>query len=169
MVPFLCFHIQGLEVTTILHCSNHFLPTRGCNSHVHKRCELVKRSHRKHVYTHGTEPKKMVVFGKENTDRRDAYLVPWWCTPPQSFRIEQTVHSEKRAKFCINFLALYYSKDPFLSPWLCTTPYLNSIGIKQFHLVCTFIIWCLFLFLSECSENSLGAVVILPLLHIGFL
>ena len=79
-----------------------------------------------HGVIHTWHWKKMVVFGKENTDRRDAYLVPWWCTPPQSFRMEQTVHSEKRAKFCINFLALYYSMDPFLSPWLCTTPYLNS-------------------------------------------
>ena len=27
----------------------HTLPTRGCNSHVRERCELVRRSHRKHV------------------------------------------------------------------------------------------------------------------------
>ena len=43
------------------------------------------------------------------------------------------------------------------------------MGIKQFHLVCTFIIWCLFSFWSECSENSLGTVVIFPLIHIGYL
>ena len=46
---------------------------------------------------------------------------------------------------------------------------LEIIGIKQFHLVCTFIIWCLFLLWSECSENSLGTVVILPLVSIGYL
>ena len=39
------------------------------------------------------------------------------------------------------------------------------MGIKQFHLVCTFIIWCLFSSWSECSEKSLGTVVILPLIH----
>ena len=44
---------------------------------------------------------------------------------------------------------------------------LDKIGIKQFHLVCTFIFWCLFLLWSECSEKSLGTVVILPLTHIG--
>ena len=38
---------------------------------------------------------------------------------------------------------------------------------KQFHLVCTFIIWCLFSSWSKCSEKSLGTVVILPLIHIG--
>ena len=27
------------------------------------------------------------------------------------------------------------------------------MGIKQFHFVCTFIIWCLFSFLSECSAS----------------
>ena len=40
-------------------------------------------------------------------------------------------------------------------------------GIKQFHLMCTFIIWCLFSSLTKCSEKSLGTVVILPLIHIG--
>jgi len=24
---------------------------------------------------------KTVLFGNENSDRRDAYI-PWWCTPP---------------------------------------------------------------------------------------
>ena len=28
------------------------------------------------------------------------------------------------------------------------------MDIKQFHLVCTFIIWCLFSFWNECSKNS---------------
>ena len=32
-------------------------------------------------------------------------------------RQEQTVHSEKRAKFHINFLALFDSMYPFLIPW----------------------------------------------------
>ena len=41
------------------------------------------------------------------------------------------------------------------------------MGIKQFHLVCTFIIWCLFSSWTKCSEKSLGMVVILPLIHIG--
>ena len=41
------------------------------------------------------------------------------------------------------------------------------MGIKQFHLVCTFIIWCLFLLWSECSENRLGTVVILSLIRSG--
>ena len=54
---------------------------------------------------------RIILFGKENPDKRDAYHVSWLCTPPQSFRKEQTVHSEKRAKFCINFLAFYYSMD----------------------------------------------------------
>ena len=44
---------------------------------------------------------------------------------------------------------------------------LDKMGIKQLHLVCTFIIWCLFSFLIKCSETSLGAVVILPLVMIG--
>ena len=43
---------------------------------------------------------------------------------------------------------------------------LDKMGIKQFHLVCTFIICCLFSFLIKCSETSLGAVVILPLVLI---
>ena len=33
--------------------------------------------------------------------------------------------------------------------------------------MCTFIIWYLFSFWSECSEKSLGTVVILSLIHIG--
>ena len=37
------------------------------------------------------------------------------------------------------------------------------MGIKQFHLVCTFIISCLFSFLIKCFEKSLVAVVILSL------
>ena len=41
------------------------------------------------------------------------------------------------------------------------------MGIKQFHLVCTFIIWCLFSFLIKCFEKSLGAVVILSLVWNG--
>ena len=44
---------------------------------------------------------------------------------------------------------------------------LDKMGIKQFHLVCTFIIRCLFSFLIKYSETSLGAVVILPLVMIG--
>ena len=44
---------------------------------------------------------------------------------------------------------------------------LDKMGIKQFHLVCTFIIRCLFSFLIKCSETILGAVVILPLVMIG--
>ena len=40
-------------------------------------------------------------------------------------------------------------------------------SIKQFHLVCTFIIQCLFSSLIKCSETSLGAVVILPLIVIS--
>ena len=43
------------------------------------------------------------------------------------------------------------------------------MGLKQFHLMCTSIIWCLFSFWSECSKKSLGTVVILPLIHIGYL
>ena len=46
-VSSLRFCFQRLKVATILHYSNHFLPTRGCNSHVRERCKLVKRSHRK--------------------------------------------------------------------------------------------------------------------------
>ena len=42
-------------------------------------------------------------------------------------------------------------------------------GIKQFHLVNTFIIWCLFLLWSECAENSLCIYVILSLTCIGYL
>ena len=38
------------------------------------------------------------------------------------------------------------------------------MGIKQFQLVCTFI---MFSSLMKCSETSLGAVVILPLVMIG--
>ena len=46
-----CFQrLKLVKVATILHCLNHFLLTRGCNSHVRERCKLVKRSHRKHVY-----------------------------------------------------------------------------------------------------------------------
>ena len=41
-VPFLCFRFQRLQVATILHCLNYFLPTRGCNSHVCERCKFVK-------------------------------------------------------------------------------------------------------------------------------
>ena len=37
---------------------------------------------------------------------------------------------------------------------------LDKMAIKQFHLVGTFIIWCLFSFWIKCSGNSLGAVVI---------
>ena len=44
---------------------------------------------------------------------------------------------------------------------------LDKTGIKQSHLVCTFIIWCLFSSLIKCSETSLGAVVILPLIVIS--
>ena len=44
---------------------------------------------------------------------------------------------------------------------------LDKMGIKQFHLACTFIICCLFSFLIQSSETSLGAVVILPLVMIG--
>jgi len=40
---------------------------------------------------------------------------------------------------------------------------LDKMGIKLFHLVCTFTIRCLFSFLIKCSETSLGVVVILPL------
>ena len=36
--------------------SSYFLPTRGCNSHVRERCKLVKRFHRKHVYTSTLTP-----------------------------------------------------------------------------------------------------------------
>ena len=43
---------------------------------------------------------------------------------------------------------------------------LDKMGIKQFHLVCTFIICCLFSFLIKCSKTSLGVVVILPLVMI---
>ena len=43
------------------------------------------------------------------------------------------------------------------------------MGIKQFQLVFTFIIWCLFPFLSKYSEISLGTVVILPLVCIASL
>ena len=43
------------------------------------------------------------------------------------------------------------------------------MGIKQFHLVCTFIIRCFFSFCSKCFEKSQGMVVILPLVHMGFL
>ena len=39
--------------------------------------------------------------------------------------------------------------------------------VKQFHAVCTFIIWNLFSFLIQCFETSLGAVVILPVIMIG--
>ena len=38
---------------------------------------------------------------------------------------------------------------------------------NSFHLVCTFIIWCLFSSWTKCSEMSLGTVMILPLIHIG--
>ena len=41
------------------------------------------------------------------------------------------------------------------------------MGIKQFQLVCTFIILCLIFFLIKFSKNSLGVVVILPLIMIG--
>ena len=44
---------------------------------------------------------------------------------------------------------------------------LDKMGIKQLHLVCTFIIWCLFSSLIKCSETSLGVVVILSLVMIG--
>ena len=44
---------------------------------------------------------------------------------------------------------------------------LDKMGIKQLQLEFTFIIWCLFSFLIKCSETSLGAVVILPLVMIG--
>ena len=44
---------------------------------------------------------------------------------------------------------------------------LDKMGIKRFHLACTFIICCLFSFLIQSSETSLGAVVILPLVMIG--
>ena len=43
------------------------------------------------------------------------------------------------------------------------------MGIKQFLLVCTFIIWCLFSSWSEFPEKSLGTVVILPLIRISSL
>ena len=43
------FCFQRLKVATIFHCLNHFLPTRGRNSHVRDRCEFVKRSHWKYV------------------------------------------------------------------------------------------------------------------------
>ena len=43
------------------------------------------------------------------------------------------------------------------------------MGIKQFHLVCTFKIWCWFSSWSECFDNSLGTVVILSLVRIGYL
>ena len=46
---------------------------------------------------------------------------------------------------------------------------LDKMGIKQFLLVCTFIIWCLFSSWSECSEKSPVTVVILPLISIGSL
>ena len=45
--------------------------------------------------------------------------------------------------------------------------YLDRMGIKQFHLVCTLIIWCFFSSWSECFKKSLGTVVILPLVRIG--
>ena len=41
-VPFPRFRFQRLQVATILHCLNYFLPTRGCNSHVCERCKFVK-------------------------------------------------------------------------------------------------------------------------------
>ena len=44
MVPSLRFASRELKVDTILNCSNHFLPTRGCNSHICKRFKLVKCS-----------------------------------------------------------------------------------------------------------------------------
>ena len=40
----------------------------------------------------------------------------------------------------------------------------DKMGIKQFHLVCTFIIWSLFSIWNECSKNNLGTVVIFPLI-----
>ena len=46
---------------------------------------------------------------------------------------------------------------------------LYKMGIKQSHLMCTSIIWCLFSFWIRCSEISTGTVVILPLIHIGYL
>ena len=39
---------------------------------------------------------------------------------------------------------------------------LDKLGVKQFHLVCTFIIWCLFWFLIKCCGTSLDVVLILP-------
>ena len=42
------------------------------------------------------------------------------------------------------------------------------MGIKQSHLMCTFIIWCLFPIWYKCSENGLGTVAILALVRIGY-
>ena len=44
MVSFLRFRFQRLEVATILHCSNHFLPTRGCNSHMRRGVNILTES-----------------------------------------------------------------------------------------------------------------------------
>ena len=44
---------------------------------------------------------------------------------------------------------------------------LDKMAIKQFHLVCTFVMFCLFSFLIKCSETSFGAVVILPVIMIS--
>ena len=44
---------------------------------------------------------------------------------------------------------------------------LVKMGIKQFHLGCTVIVWYLFSLWIKCFENSLGAVVILPLIRTG--
>ena len=41
--------------------------------------------------------------------------------------------------------------DQVRQKWMC---------MKQFHLVCTFTIWCLFSFWGKYPENSLGTVVI---------
>ena len=54
------------------------------------------------------------------------------------------------------------------SLWSSFPNYNTDLLLYDFN-VSTFIIWCLFSFLIECSENSLGAVVILPLVRIGYL
>ena len=53
--------------------------------------------------------------------------------------------------------------DVFWPETANTCPNQGKMGIKQFNLVCIFIICCLFSFWNEDSENSQCTVVILPL------
>ena len=46
---------------------------------------------------------------------------------------------------------------------------LDKMGIKQSHLMCTFIIRCLFPIWYKCSENGLDTAVILALIRIAYL